>query len=334
MSGQYFESNKYIKHLKALNEEYPDRAMFHAKSGEVLREMGADKEFLTEVVKRNFDDAGYKSQVWSLYNIPFLYIYECTDFHLKIHFFPAMKEYKPGQAAHCIHHHNNYILTTAAIFGTGYETMLFDKKVDIDEKTLETKMRVARHFTQEKYPVHTIDAWEPHVVFMPPAFSTTLQLWTPDKKRTTDGLRSNPVLKALKLPLRKIIYWCGLERAVGISAQKTYQWYPEGAHFKAILEDEYFGPTRSAKGAEVDLWSMQNVFIFIQRMGIADMDYLRDVRQRPDTPVAYLPWLDMLLHGEEIPDTWHRESINIPRKTYRAEDIYSAAHMNPLTLNG
>jgi hypothetical protein len=330
MSTQPFEHHPYVERLKNLNEQFPDRSEFHARSGEVLKEIGADNAFLQAVIRRNFDDQGYLEQQWSLYNIPFLYVYECNDFHLKIHFFPAMKDYRPGQAAHCIHHHNNYILTTAAIYGSGYESMLFEKQVDIDERTLETRMRVRTHFTQQEHPVHTIDAWEPHVVFMPSAFSTTLQLWTPDKKRGTDSLRSNPILKALKLPLRKIIYWCGLEKAVGISAQKTYQWYPEGSHFKAILEDEYFGPTRAAKGPEVDVWSMQNVFIFLQRKGIADLDYLREVRNRPQTPSFYLPWIDMILKGEQIPDTWHRDEINIPSKKYRAEDIYHAAGMNPL----
>jgi len=327
---QYFENHPYIGKLKRLNEKFIDRKEFHQHAGEVLQEIGNDPVFLREVVKRNFDDPGYLAQQWSLYNIPFLYVFECNDFHLKIHFFPAMKDYKHGQAAHCIHHHNNYILTTAAIYGSGYESMLFEKQVDMDEKTLETHMRVRTHFTQQEHPVHTIDAWEPHVVFMPSAFSTTLQLWTPDKKRGTDGLRSNPILKALKMPLRKIIYLCGLEKAVGISAERTYQWYPEGNHFKAILEDAYFGPTRAAKGPEVDAWSMQNVFIFIQRKGIADTNYLQELRNRPDTPAYYLPWIDMVLNGEQIPDTWHRDEINIPAKTYRAEDIYRAAGMNAL----
>jgi hypothetical protein len=334
MSSQVFEHQTYIQRLQQLNKLYEDRAEFHSHSGAILQEMGADKGFLKDVVRRNFDDEGYKSQVWSQYNIPFLYVYECNDFHLKIHFFPAMRDYVEGQAAHCIHHHNNYLLTTAAIYGTGYETMLFDKNVDIDEKTLKTSMRVARHFTQKEYPVHTIDAWEPHVVFMPPAFSTTLQLWTPDKKRSTDSLRSNTILKALKNPIRRIIYWCGLERAVGISAQRTYQWYPDGNSFRAILEEEYFGPTRNAKGPEIDLWSMQNVFIFIQRMGIADHVYLRELRNMPNTPFSYLPWIDMILNGEPIPDTWHRERINIPRESYTVEDIYAAAQMKPLTRNG
>jgi hypothetical protein len=330
MSTQPFEHHPYVERLKQLNEQYPERSEFHARSGEILQEMGTDNAFLQTVIRRNFDDQGYIDQQWSLYNIPFLYIYECNDFYLKIHFFPAMQEYSPGQAAHCIHHHNNYILTTAAIYGSGYETMLFDKQVDIDEKTLETRMRVRKHFTQQEHPVHTIDAWEPHVVYMPSAWSSTLQLWTPDKKRSTDGLRSNPLLKALKMPIRKLIYLCGLEKSVGIAAAKTYQWYPEGNHFKAILEDEYFGPTRAAKGPEVDLWSMQNVFIFIQRKGLVDKAYLQEVRNRPNTPSCYLPWIDMILNDQEIPLTWHRDEINIPGKTYRSEDVYRAAGMEAL----
>ncbi len=328
--SQYFENHSYIRRISALNDKFEDRNQFHEAAGTILQEMGNDNEFLKEVVKRNFDDQGYLDQKWSLYNIPFLYVYECNDFYLKIHFFPAMENYHPGQAAHCIHHHNNYILTTAAIYGSGYETMLFGKQVDIDEKTLETRMQVTKHFTQQEHPVHTIDAWEPHLVFMPSAFSSTLQLWTPDKKRATDSLRSNPLLKAIKLPLRKIIYWCGLERSFGIAAQKTYQWYPEGDHFKAILEDEYFGPTRAATGPEVDDWSMRNVFLFLQRKGIADNDYLRTVRNRPNTPVCWHKWIDMILAGEAIPEPFHRDKINIPQGTYTSADVYAAARTAPL----
>jgi len=90
--------------------------------------MSSDDDFMKEVIKRNFKDQGFLNQVWTGYNIPFLYIFENDFINLKIHLFPPHPEKKEHVAAHCIHHHNNYMLTTYAFFGGGYETCLFRKK--------------------------------------------------------------------------------------------------------------------------------------------------------------------------------------------------------------
>lgn len=325
MNFNPLEGHPYIRKITELNKSIDDRAALHKAVGDTLMAMGTDPEFLKLVIRRNFDDPGYLSQKWSMYNIPFLYIYENEDLVLKIHFFAAHRSHEKGLAAHCIHHHNNYILTTAAILGSGYETMLFDKQVDIDEKTLQTKMRITRHFTQQEYPVHTIDSWEPHIVYLPEAFSATLQMWTPDKRRVTDSLRQNTVLKAIKMPLRKLIQVCGLEKAFGIAQAHTYQWYPDGDHFMAIDENVYFEPTRKATGPDVDSYSMQTVCRFIQEKGITDKEYLSEVISRPLTPSYYKPWLQKLINGEEITETFAKEELNIPVKKYGREEVFRAA---------
>jgi len=319
------EDHSYIREILALEKQYPDRKTFHTHAEPILKRMGSDDEFLKLIIRRNFDDQGYLSQEWSLYNIPFFYIYETADFYLKIHFFPSMKNFVPGTAAHCIHHHNNYILTTAAIFGSGYETLLFDKNVKTDNDTLKAELKINKHFTQKEFPVHRIDAWEPHLVFNPEKFSATLQLWTPDVKRVTDNLRTNPLLKAMKDPLRKLIYLLGMEKNFGIASKLTYQWYPEDNHFKAIEENVYFEPTRKAKGPEVDAYSMQTVFYFIQKRAIADLSYLSEVLKRKNTPAYYKPFISALIKGEEIPETFCKETINIPAQTYSIQDVYKAA---------
>lgn len=325
MNHNPLTEHPYVKKVVELNRNIDDRAALHAAVGDILMAMGTDADFLKQVIRRNFDDPGYLAQKWSMYNIPFLYIFENEDLVLKIHFFAALRSHQKGIAAHCIHHHNNYILTTAAILGSGYETMLFDKQVDIDEKTLKTHMRINRHFTQKEYPVHTIDSWEPHIVYAPEAFSATLQMWTPDKRRITDNLRQNPLLKAIKMPLRKIIQVCGLEKAFGIAQAHTYQWYANGDHFMAIDENEYFEPTRKATGPEVDSYSFQTVCRFIWEKGLVEADYLTEVMNRPETPAYYKPWLQKLILGEEIPETYAKEEINVPVKSYTREDVFRAA---------
>lgn len=319
------ESHPYIQEVLSLEKQYTDRKIFHQKAEHLLAKMGADDDFLKLVLKRNFEDKGFLDQKWSLYNIPFFYIYETADFYLKIHFFPSMKKYVPGTAAHCIHHHNNYILTTAAIFGSGYETLLFDKDVKIDPVTLDAKLKITKHFTQQEFPIHCIDAWEPHLVFNPEKFSATLQLWTPDQKRVTDNLRVNPVLKAIKNPLRKLIYMLGMEKQFGIASKKTYQWYPVKDHFKAIEENEYFEPTRTAVGPEVNSYSFQTISYFIQNRKIVDSTYLTQVLNNSNTPEYYKPFLKALINGQTIEETFCKESINIPQKTYMIADVLEAS---------
>lgn len=319
------ESHPYVQEVIALEKQHTDRKTFHKEAEPILTKMGADDEFLKLVIKRNFEDKGFLDQKWSMYNIPFLYIYETPDFYLKIHFFPAMQQYVKGTAAHCIHHHNNYILTTAAIFGSGYETLLFDKTIDIDPKTLEAKLKINKHFTQQDFPVHCIDAWEPHLVFNPEKFSATLQLWTPDQKRVTDSLRFNPILKFIKQPLRKLIYILGMEKFFGIAMKKTYQWYVQNKKFMAIEEDVYFKPTREDVGPAVNDFSIQTICYFIQNRGLVDKSYLSNFIKVPFVPTYYLPFIQTLLDDTPIKETYCKSEINIPLKTYSIQDVFDAA---------
>lgn len=327
MNNETLKSHPYIQELLELEGNTPDRKVFHETVKPILLKMGADIEFLRLVVKRNFDDAGYLGQEWSLYNIPFFHVYETDDFILKIHVFPAAENYKPGLAAHAIHHHNNYILTTNAFFGSGYESLLFGKEVETDDNSLRTRMSVSKHFHQKDWNPSLVDSWEPHIVFIPEKLSATLLIWTPDKKRSTDALRNVGLLKAIKTPLRKIIQFFGMENAVGIAKAVTYQYYPapDNKTFMAIEEEDYFAPTKAAKGPEIDNYSMQMLFSFLQKANLVDLDYFNELLQRTTVPALYKIWIQKIVNGEEIPEVYHRTELNIPQKSYTLEDILEAA---------
>ncbi len=320
-------AHPYIAELLALELATEDRHAFHEKVKPLLLKMGADVDFLKLIVRRNFDDPGYLNQEWSLYNIPFFYIHETADFILKLHFFPTVKNWKPGIAAHAIHHHNNYLLTTNAFFGSGYESLLFEKKVEMDPITLRTKMNIRKHFHQKDWNPSKVDSWEPHIVFVPEKFSATLLIWTPEKKRSTDALRNVGFLKAIKGPLRRAIQFLGLADMVGISHGKTYQWYAaqDSKSFMAVEEANYFAPSKAAKGPEIDDYSMQMVFGFMQRLNLVETDYLNELMTRNNTPTYYKNWIAKAVSNEFIEDVYHREEINIPQGKYTISDIYKAA---------
>jgi hypothetical protein len=309
--------------LVELEKQFPDRKIFHENVKELLLRMGADADFIKQVVKRNLDDAGYLNQTWSLYNIPYLHIYETDDFVLKIHLFPKARNYVPGLAAHAIHHHNNYMLTTNAFFGSGYESMLFEKDFKTSELNLETKLKVRKHFHQKDWNPSLVDAWEPHIVFVPESLSATMLIWTPDKKRSTDTLRNISILKSIKTPLRKIIQLFHLESAFGIAKAKTYQFYPHSNRnvFMAIEENDYFSASKAAVGKEIDNYCMQILFGFIQKGNFTDFEYLTDFVSRANTPDYFKFWVTKILNKELIEDAFHRDEINIPQKNYTITDI-------------
>ncbi len=325
--NEILKNNPYIKLLRKLSKEVNDRYKFHEMAAPILVKMGNDKEFLKEVVKRNFLDEGYLSQTWTLYNIPYFFVYENEHINVKIHIFPKHHEtQRDGIAAHCIHHHNNYILTSNAFFGPGYESMLFEKDLMLDENNLTARLKIRKHFHQKEWNPSIIESWEPHVVFIPPQLSATLVLWTPDKKRITDSLRNNALLKAVKGPLREMIQSLGLTSKFGIAAKNTYQFYPNENNngFKAIEENEYFAPTKAAKGDEVNDYSLRMIFDFLQKTDLIDADFLKEMLQNPITPAYYKVWIEMMLKGKTIPEVYHRNEINIPRGNYLREHILAA----------
>jgi len=318
------KKNSYIQQILDVNEKFNDRLQFHFNLKSLLGKMSSDKNFWSEIFKQNLSDKGFLNREWSMYDIPFFYVYENDDFYVKVHLFVPLKTYEPNIAASAIHHHNNYLITTYAAFGSGYQTMLFEKDFNIDSITKEVNLKIRDRFTQQERPVHTVDAWEPHVVVNPTSLSATLVVWSPDKKRATDTLRSNPVLKAIKTPLRKIIYFLGLDKKVGIAAKETFQFYPKNGKFYAVAEDDYFAPTRSQKGEEVNDYSVQTIFAFMQRMGFDDKEFLKSMKTNNEVPFYYHKWIEMLLNNQSIPDTYAKETINVPGGRITVDDILFA----------
>lgn len=315
------ENNSYIKQIIELNKQHSDRHVFHEKAGRLLVEAANDESFWQEVFKQNLSDKGYLQRKWSMYEIPFFYVYENDDFYVKIHLFVPLRSGEKNIAASAIHHHNNYLLTTYAAFGSGYETLLFEKNPEVDPNSKEVNLKITEHFTQADRPLHIVDAWEPHVVINPASLSATLVLWSPDKKRNTDSLRSNPLLKTFKKPLRKLIYALGMDKKVGIAAKDTYQFYAQDDKYIGILEDEYFAPTRAQVGPDVDDYSVQTTFGFMQKKGFTDTAFFEELKKSPDVPEYYHKWIDKMLNGETIEDTYAKETINIPNKVLTIEEI-------------
>ena len=197
------------------------------------------------------------------------------------------------------------MLTTYAFFGTGYETILFGKNIE-DVEGDHVRMGISENFKQSERNPHTVDAWEPHVVFAPQDLSATLLIWTPDKVRTTDSLRNVSFIKAFKKPLRKLIQTFGLESKFGIAEAATYQWYVNNNKFYRIEEETYFSKTKAEKGPEINDYSAQMIFAFLQRAELFDIQYFKAKVENGSLPKYYEKHIKDVMDGEKLGDVYHR----------------------------
>lgn len=318
-------SHPYLQELVEFSESIEDRRAFHKACRPVFEKMRGDAEFFDHIVEQNLQDENFLNQAWSLYNIPYLYVGESSDFVLKYHIFVPLESKAAEIGAACIHHHTNYYLSSAAVYGPGYESFLFNKNPKVNEKTMEVDLKITKYFNQQELPISVVDSWEPHVLFNPTSLSATLALFSPDKKRSTDKLRHNPILKRMKKPLLSVIHSLNLQQSLGVSEQKTFQYYPGENAFMAIDEDEYFEPTRNAVGPEVDDYSVKTIMGFIQKMGYKNVDFLKKRIADPQLPATYRKYIQEILEGKEIGETFAKSSINIPKGKFTKADVLRLA---------
>ncbi|MCA6436363.1 MAG: hypothetical protein ACK5QC_02025 [Bacteroidota bacterium] len=317
--------NDTIDQIINLSDQIQDRRELHKLVGPLLEKMGNDPEFWTQLFEENLRDYKHLNREWSEFNIPFFYVFENNDFFIKVHIFPSLESKKTNILCSAIHHHNNYLLTSYAAHGSGYETFLFDYNPTTDPTTKSAKLKITKQFYQRDQRIHMVDSWQPHAVINPTSFSATLVFWTPDEKRSTDKLRSNKILKAFKIPIRKLIYLFKLENKYGIAAKETYQWYPNNGKFIGVLEEEFFAPTKAKTGKVVDEYSAQTLFYFMQEKGYRNIRFLENFLKDTNVPDYYKPFAKKLINNESIPETYAKPEINVPNKFILKEEIIEAS---------
>lgn len=313
------KDHSLIMSLSKLSDQVADRRGFHEAAKPLLKSM-SEPEFIHAVFESNLNDKWYLQREWSTYEIPFLFIDETDHYYLKYHVFPPVESRDVEKAANIIHHHNNYLLTSLTVQGPGYHTMHFDKQVEELEGD-RVKLKLTKDFFHSNMEFSLVDSYEPHIVFNMDKLTTTLVLWSPDKKHITDGLRNNPFIKPFKKWIISLINTLGLNRKVGVADAKVYQWYVENGKAYRILEEDYFGKYKAVKGKETDLFFSQAVALFVQQSGYYNAKFIEEKLHDMSTPDHWKHWLKYLLDQEQIPEVYGKEEINIPSKEIRLNDL-------------
>lgn len=322
MMFEPLKDNPNVKAVIELSDSMDDRFGFHKKSHHSLREMGSI-EFVSLVFETNLMDDGFLKRNWTTYEIPFLYIYENNNFYVKYHIFPPVASGDTEKAANIIHHHNNYLLSSYTMFGPGYHTLHFDKTI-VDNPDGTANLKLTKDFFHGTNEISVVESWEPHIVFNMSDTTTTIVLWSPDKKLVTDGLRNHPLVKPFKRIILSVIYLFGLDKVVGVAPKGVKQYYVEDGRVIGITEDDYFGVYKEKSGDAISTDYIQAICHFVQRMGYRNDSFIYKMLDRPDLPAGYKKWLPMLLDGTDIPPLYGKEEINIPKKELRLTEVRTA----------
>jgi hypothetical protein len=151
----------------------------------------------------------------------------------------------PGRETHvstkAIHHHGNMLLTTASLFGPGYEHWLFSKPRSIDAERGLYAMDLLEVAPHPKHHVAFVDAWLPHAPFYPKELSITLALWSNQFDTTwRDRVKRLPVVSKRSNELREFALKFGLRNTLDLKVVESFDFYPTPAGFQVMRERSEF----------------------------------------------------------------------------------------------
>lgn len=267
-------ANTYIKPIADIFQTHQDRYAAHKAIQPIMAEMTQNREVLYDIIRKNLSEDSFIHKIRH-YPTLSMHIYHDENIDMNAHIFMPLPDKNTDITFQSIHHHGNLLLTTAAAFGEGYESVLFKKGFVLDSATQIAQMEIEKIYQFHQGNVDFVDVFQPHVVFFPEEVSITYVVWSNQKVEaaTQKSLKSNPILKKFKKPIKKILYALGLSQKMGLNVVENYDFYPEGKTIKSLkhrIEFEH-GDNQNF---------LTNFFHVMQKVGFYDTAFLTELSNK------------------------------------------------------
>ena len=193
----------------------------------------------------------------------------------------------PGRETHLstkmIHHHGDMLLTTATLFGPGYEHWMFTLPKPVDQTGLYS-MKLIEAAPHPQGHVSFVDAWTAHTPLYPKSLSITLALWSRQFPTTwRDHAKRLPIIRRHGNKLTKLTTALGLRTALQLNVVDSFDFFPVENGFEVMRERKEF-----ALGPNAD--HVCSVFHVLQQTGNEHL--VRVMRRQLDRNV--------ILEGREV----------------------------------
>lgn len=311
------KSHSHIQKLVDLfDKKHPREA--HAAATMIMHEMAIDRSFMIEMVKQNLLDPSFLRRTRH-YPTLSMKIFENANFNLVANLWPVLPEGARTRSHQSLHHHGKLLLTTAAAFGPGYETIIFDSDFETNPRTGETRMAVDQIAHHRFGEVDFVDSYQPHIVFYPNDFSMTYALWSKDRKSSVDALKKVEWVRRLKTPLMKVIQSMGLSEIANLNVLEYFDFYPDNGKLY-VLKDRF----SYENGTNENF--IQNIFWILQKISFEDANFIRDLLSNNAITKSAQPFIKKFLENEEILPKFEPSHLFVPRVTQFKEDVLAVVY--------
>jgi hypothetical protein len=232
----------------------------------------------------------------------------------------------PGRETHIstkmIHHHGDMLLSTATVFGPGYEHWMFTLPRQMDGEGDLFGMDLLEAAPHPQHHVSFVDAWTAHTPLYPKSLSITLALWSSRFDVTwRDRLKRLRIFKGREEHLRKMAVRLGLKKRLDLKVVESFDYYPVSDGFRVMRERKEFelGPNED---------HVASVFHIVQETGNEQLARvvrraLRDGKVTNGRRAVELA-LDDLERGTPIEGRLSNGHYDVPNANFTREDIERA----------
>jgi len=250
---------RYLAALRACFRQAPSKHEAHARSRGILQDISGDAAFLTEVLEQHLMTPGALNA--RNYPVVGLDVDLNVDFGLVVNCWIPLPDRRTTLSTKAIHHHGTMLLTTATMFGPGYEHWTFQPPQVLDP---ESHLYALQLIQREPHPTNHVAFVSDRICHLPmyPSDSTiTLALWS-SKYQTSwkDHLKRIPMIQDQAKTLRALVTRLGLSRALDLKVVEYFDFFPTERGFQAVKERQEFplGPNEDR---------LHSLFHVLQRTG-------------------------------------------------------------------
>lgn len=311
-------ARRYIEELNRIFRTASNKHQAHQESRRVLEDISTDRAFITAVIRRYLSSA----QAFNKRHYPVvgMNVNLNPDYHLVANCWIPLPTREANVSTKAIHHHGTMLMTTATVFGPGYEHWLFTQPVVMDPERELYAMEVTERKPHSLYDVSFVDAYEPHLPLYPAGLSITLALWSGREKTTwMDRVKRLPTLKKNEPLLRRFAQRTGLAKQLALKVIRLFDFFPTQEGFKGMRERVEFplGPN------EDYLQSLFHILQETQNDSLAPL--VENHLNAGKVDFANRPLIQRLLkdlkRGQPIEGRLSDCHLTVPHATFRGEEI-------------
>jgi hypothetical protein len=310
----------YVSRLREIFRGAPSKHDAHARSRGVVVEMARDPSFLTEALARHVSDATNLNR--RHYPVLALEVESNPDYELVVNCWIPLPHRATNISTKAIHHHGRMLLTTATMFGPGYDHWLLRRADAIDSDRDLFRMELIAHGRHGLYDAAFVDAYTAHVPLYPESLTVTICLWSNSSPTTwRDTVKRVSVLRRNAVALRRLATLARLGRPLDLKVDDYKDYHPAEEGFIGMRDRKEFPHTTN----EDYLYSL---FSVIQETGNEELAaIIEEHLERGATlaePDLVRELLARLKSGTLIEARLSPGHYEVPYANFRTEDIERA----------